>query len=130
MSKREKDWITQAERDLKHSENSILFKDYEWACFSAQQAAEKSLKAVYQKINEISIGHSILGLLKGLEEKFKIPEEFYSYSRMLSRYYIEARYPNGFPEGIPADYFDEKMAREAKNAASEIFQWCKDIIYR
>lgn len=128
MVKRERDWLAQAEKDLKHSENSTKLGDYEWACFSAQQAAEKSLKAVYEKINEISLGHSILGLLKGLEENFKIPEKFYSYARILSRYYIEARYPNGFPEGIPADYFDEKIAMEAINATKEIFQWCKDII--
>ncbi len=128
MVKREKDWIAQAERDLRHSENSLKLGDYEWACFSAQQAAEKSIKAIYEKTNRIAMGHSIIGLLKGLEKDFKIPENFYSYGRILTRYYIEPRYPNGFPEGIPADYFDEKMAEEAINVGREILLWCKDII--
>ncbi len=66
------------------------------------------------------MGHSIIGFLKGLEREFKIPEKFYSYGRILTRYYIEPRYQKGFPEGIPADYFDEKMAEEAINVAREI----------
>jgi len=128
LVKREMDWLKQAEKDLIHSENSIKMADYEWACFAAQQSAEKALKALYEKNNLIALGHSILGLIKGLEENFKIPKNFYSYGRILSRYYIEARYPNGFPEGSPQDYFDEKMAEEALNAAREILQWCKDNI--
>lgn len=128
MKGREKDWIAQSEKDIKHSENSLKFGDYEWACFSAQQAAEKALKALYENNNKIAMGHSILGLIRGLEEIYKIPKNFYYYARLLSRYYIEARYPNGFPSGIPADYFDEKMAEEAINASREIFEWCKNII--
>ncbi len=122
------DWIRQAEKDLLHSENSLKIGDYEWACFAAQQAAEKSLKALYESKGNLALGHSILGLLKGISEIFEVPEEFFSYGRILTRYYIEARYPNGFPEGIPAEYFDEKMAEEAKNAARKILQWCKDLI--
>lgn len=40
---RSRDWIEQAKSDLE-----IGF--YEWACFSSQQAAEKGVKAVFQKM--------------------------------------------------------------------------------
>ena len=127
---RSKDWLRQAEKDLKHAIYSCEKEDYEWACFSSQQAAEKALKAIYNKNNIEAKGHSILGLLKGLNQLYEIPEKFFYYGRVLSRYYIETRYPNGFPEGAPMDYFDEKLAKEAINAAREIFEWCKNILNR
>ncbi len=56
MSERTKDWLDQAQWDLKHAENDVTGGYYEWACFSAQQAAEKALKAVYQSRNQVSMG--------------------------------------------------------------------------
>lgn len=128
MPERSGDWFRQAEHDLSHANKSLEFGDYEWACFAAHQAVEKGLKAVYQKNNRSVRGHSIVGLLQGLEDLFAIPERFPPYARILSRYYIETRYPNGFPEGAPQDYFDEHMAKEALDAAEEILEWCRDTI--
>jgi len=45
MPRRTKDWLRQAERDLAHSKADLKGRYYEWVCFSAQQAAEKALKA-------------------------------------------------------------------------------------
>ncbi len=39
---------------------------YEWACFSAQQAAEKAVKALYQELGIDVWGHSIWRLLDRL----------------------------------------------------------------
>lgn len=128
MAERSSDWLRQAEKDLTHARNSFAAGDYEWACFAAQQVAEKGLKAIYEKSNKSAKGHSILGLVNGLKDIREVPEVFYSYARILSRYYIETRYPNGFPEGAPADYFDEKLAKEAVNVSEEIFRWCRDFI--
>lgn len=127
MAERSKDWLKPAERDLLHAIHSHENKDYEWACFSAQQSAEKALKAVYEKLNQSVRGHSIVGLLEGLKE-FNFPKEFYNYARILTRYYIESRYPNGFPEGAPADYFDENLSQEAINAGKKILEWCRSSI--
>ncbi|MCW1300561.1 MAG: HEPN domain-containing protein [Candidatus Parvarchaeota archaeon] len=128
MAERANDWLRQAERDLRHAENSLRDGDYEWACFASQQAAEKALKAVYEKMNMVGRGHSILGLLKGLSFHHEVPDQFYRYARILSRYYIEARYPNGFPEGAPSDYFDEDIAKEAIDAAKALVQWSRSIV--
>lgn len=130
MPKRVDDWMRQADRDLRHAKNALEDGDYEWSCFASQQAAEKGLKAVYEERNQDVRGHSILGLLKGLSPNYDVPERFYSYGRVLSRYYIEARYPNGFPEGAPMDYFDEEMAKEAIHASETILGWCRDLIRR
>jgi len=128
MPRRSGDWFRQAESDLQHAKHALENGDYEWSCFAAQQAAEKAIKAIYEKSGKSTRGHSILGLLKGIESEFNIPEVFYSYARVLSRYYIEARYPNGFPEGAPVDYFDEKIAGEAVSAAEEILGWCRNYL--
>lgn len=47
MAKRFKDWLAQAESDLGHAKKSSQMKDYNWACFASQQAAEKAVKALY-----------------------------------------------------------------------------------
>jgi len=54
VSERAQDWIDQAEWNLKHAENDVRGEYYEWACFSAQQTAEKALKALYQSQNQVA----------------------------------------------------------------------------
>lgn len=39
-------WIDQAERDLKVARHLATHGYHEWACFVAQQSAEKAVKAV------------------------------------------------------------------------------------
>jgi HEPN domain-containing protein len=48
MVNRAKDWLEQARRDLDHGRYAASGGYHEWACFSAQQSAEKALKALYQ----------------------------------------------------------------------------------
>jgi len=40
MSERSLDWLRQAEKDLEKAKLDIDWCFYEWACFTAQQAAE------------------------------------------------------------------------------------------
>ena len=128
MPGRADDWLRQAQRDLKHSPNALKDCDFEWSCFAAQQTAEKGRKAVYQAINMDAQRAFYFGFTKRVGIVSPIQEVFYSYSKILSRYYIETRYANGFPEGAPFEYFDENMAREAIRAAEAILEWCRNII--
>jgi HEPN domain-containing protein len=50
MPERAADWLRQAERDLEHAHHALEDGDYEWAAFAAQQAAEKAVKALYQRL--------------------------------------------------------------------------------
>jgi len=36
---------------------------FEWSCFIAQQAAEKAVKTVFQKLNTVAWGHSVFELI-------------------------------------------------------------------
>jgi len=133
MPERSKDWLDQAERDLGRAKLDIDHAYYEWACFVSQQAAEKAIKAVFQGLNRSVRGHGILKMLNVLQDEIEprgAPEALFHYARVLDRYYIEARYPNGFPSGKPADYFDQTLAEEAVNAAEKIIRFCRGYLDR
>jgi len=125
---RSADWLKQARRDLRKAKLDLDNEFYEWCSFTAQQAAEKAVKAVYHYLNKSVRGHAVTRLLSGLTGKYTASEELMNSARILDRYYIESRYPNGFPEGSPMDFFDRKIAREAYNAARKIIRFCSSII--
>lgn len=127
---RSADWLRQAKRDLQRALIDIQYSYYEWACFTSQQAAEKGVKALHQALNSSVRGHSIVKMLEGLVGRLEVSEELLHAGRILDRYYIESRYPNGFPEGSPVDYFDKILANEAYNAADQILRFCDDFISR
>jgi len=118
--------MQQAERDLEKAGLDLEHAYYEWACFTAQQAAEKAVKALSQKRGKAVRGHGLLRLMRDLEGDVETPESGLHQARVLDRYYVEARYPNGFPAGAPVDYFDFELARGAVDAADEIVRFCRD----
>ena len=126
MAERARDWMTQAERDLAHAENDRTSGFYEWSCFSAQQAAEKAIKALYQTYNQLAWGHSVRELLEGLRDELSVPESLIEAGKALDKHYILSRYPNGFPSGAPVDYFTERDAQGAVDAACKIIRFCED----
>ena len=68
MVERSKDWLNQAERDIKQAEASIRDGFYKWACFAAQQASGKSVKALIQVLGGDVWGHSVTALIDALPE--------------------------------------------------------------
>lgn len=130
MPERSLDWLRQARRDLESAVWEAKGGFYDWACFAAQQAAEKALKALYQRLGGEVRGHSVFKLLQGLEDKIFIPPELKEIARKLDRYYIPTRYPNGWPEGIPAEYYTEEDSREAITGARKILRFCEDFLAR
>ncbi len=75
MPDRSRDWLAQAKRDLKHATHACKDKDFEWSCFSAQQGAEKAVKAVFLYLHGEGWGHSVYALLKALRDKVKVPHQ-------------------------------------------------------
>ena len=65
-------WFKQAEKDLKASKNSLKLGDYEWACFQAQQAAEKALKSIlYARGFRKILTHSVFVLTQYCVDIYK-----------------------------------------------------------
>ena len=63
VASRHADWLRQADADLRHARQARDGAAHEWACFAAQQAAEKALKAVLMSRGADAWGHTVTGLL-------------------------------------------------------------------
>ena len=112
-------WLAQAEVDLEAARHlSVRFPAL--ACFHAQQAAEKALKAILYAAGERPVlGHSVGELGAAVERRSPDYEPLRHEVAKLDRYYIPTRYPNGLPEGgDPSLAFDEEDARGAIAAAA------------
>ena len=95
MAERSADWMKQAKRDLEMAKKARESGFYEWACFIAQQAAEKGVKSVYQAKGGSAIGHGIGFLLRGLKvERVVVPEGTLKAAKKLDGHYIPSRYPD------------------------------------
>ncbi|MEM2741844.1 MAG: HEPN domain-containing protein, partial [Nitrososphaeria archaeon] len=80
------DWLRRARKDFQHAKKSIEFNDYEWSCFSAQQAAEKGVKALFQALRAEAVGHSVSMLLKKLPKAYAPDEELVNQAKALDRH--------------------------------------------
>ena len=120
MSRRHQDWLEQARRDLKAARDSALAGNYEWACFQAQQSAEKALKALLRFHNLEPKGHTLITLLQHASSFASPPQGLESIARQLDRHYIQPRYPNGFASGYPAQFYDSNSAGLAIDQAQQI----------
>jgi len=130
MVSRARDWLAQAQRDLEHAHHDLAEGYHEWACFSAQQAAEKALKATYQHLGGEAWGHSVKRLLEELPLEAGVTSDLVNYGRILDRFYIPTRYPNGFDYGKPADYYTETDSQQAIGCAEAILRFCSGCISR
>jgi HEPN domain-containing protein len=128
MVERSKDWMKQAERDLQNAKYEMKGGYYEWACFLCQQAAEKAIKAVFQKLGGEAFGHSVSGLLSSLPQGYKVKKELMNKAKELDKAYIPTRYPNSIPEGAPFEVYTEDEARRMISYAEEIVRFCKGIL--
>ncbi len=128
MPNRWRDWLAQAKRDLNHAVHACEDEDFEWSCFSAQQGAEKAVKAVFLYLHGESWGHSVFALLKALGDKLEVSERLIEAAKNLDKHYIPTRYPNGFDSGTPGDYYTQKDAQEAIKNAREIIEFCEGCV--
>lgn len=128
MVERSGDWIKQAERDLENAKYEMKGGFYEWACFLSQQAAEKALKAVYQKLGGEAFGHSVAGLISNLPQAYKAGEKLKYKAMELDKAYIPTRYPNAIPEGAPYEIYTKEEAKRLISHAEEIVKFCKNIL--
>ncbi len=128
MSERHLDWLRQGKQDLAHARYSVENGDYEWVCFAAQQGAEKVVKAVYQWLGAAAWGHSVTMLLANLPESYRPEEIIVERAKALDKHYIPARYPNGFEQGAPMDYYTRTEAERSIEDAEQIIHFCEDIL--
>ena len=122
-------WLSQASEDLKWAKHLAEEGGWHIACFLAQQVAEKALKAyLYSQGEEIVVGHSVSRLsasAAGYRSEFSEKAKRWS---LLDGYYIPTRYPNGLPDGIPAEVYTREAALEAVTLAAEAVEYVRQLI--
>lgn len=122
-------WLRQASEDLHWAHHLAKQGAYHLACFLAQQVAEKALKAfLYAQGEEIVVGHSVERLCAAaasLEPEFQAHARSWS---LLDGYYIPTRYPNGLPDGIPADVYTQQAAMQAVDLAREAVEFVRSLV--
>ncbi len=114
-------WFKQAEYDLRAAEHNADGEFYSIACFNAQQAAEKSLKAfLFAQGERVVLGHSVSELCHRCGEYEESFADLTGLVSKLDRFYIPTRYPNALPGGVPAEVYDEEDATGAITLASKV----------
>lgn len=122
-------WLAQADVDLAAAR--LLSERFAaLACFHAQQAAEKALKAVLHAVGQRPVlGHSVAELGAAVEEHSPPYKELRAEVAKLDRYYIPTRYPNGLPEGgDPSGAFDAADARDAIATAERAIEHARRFL--
>ena len=116
-------WYGQAGFDLEAARSSVVAGNYEWACFQAEQSAEKALKALLLRQGKRQfLSHSIHDLLQEVQ-RFAPEFEAASEARRLDEYYIPTRYPNGLPGTVlPHHFYSEKEALECIDLAASVLK--------
>lgn len=121
-------WLAQAERDLDAAEGARRSGHHEWACFAAQQGAEKAVKALHLHLGGEARGHAVASLLLGLAPEVAVPSEFEEKARALDKFYVEARYPNTHPYGAPFEHYGPLQSEQGIGYAREIVAFCRSQI--
>ena len=78
---RSRDWLRQAIHDLEQAEESRRAGRYDWACFAAQQAAEKAVKALHLHFGQEARGRTTFKL--GRRQRFGLARHRYSFPKAL-----------------------------------------------
>lgn len=125
---RSADWMDQARGDLDHARHDVQAQFYDWACFSAQQAAEGAAKAVFQSIGAEAWGHSVADLMQELSRTYPDASQMRDAALELDKAYIPARYPDAHPSGSPRRRYIRAEAERLVQHADRIVQWCAGLL--
>lgn len=115
-------WFRQGERDLESARASCRAGNHEWACFQAQQSAEKVLKAIlYRRGHRKILTHSVFELVREAGREEVSLAALKADAKRLDGVYITARYPDSIVGSLtPAEYFEREDAEACIRSAASI----------
>ena len=125
---RSADWLEQAQGDLAHARNDLEDGFYDWACFSAQQAAEKAAKAVLHRAGAEAWGHSVADLLTEVGKSHPVSGPLVDAALELDKAYIPARYPDAHPSGSPRRRYTRAEAERMVAHANGVVRFCEGLL--
>ncbi len=100
-------WLVTASDDLRAARTLLDAEFYAHACFIAEQAGEKAVKALWYLIGEEPWGHSLQKLVTEFPGRPGLPNlpDWVEKAAALDRFYIPTRYPNGLPDLTPGQSY-------------------------
>lgn len=118
-----KGWLSLAEEDLLWAKASFEDKILRGACFAAQQAAEKALKAflVSKDITTPKI-HDLVTLNQKCVKQNEQFQQLEESCNILSPYYLSTRYP----DVAQFEEYSENQTKDVINQADKIVSFIKD----
>jgi HEPN domain-containing protein len=107
-------WRAEAEQALRSARVQAGEGISNWACFSAEQAAQLALKGLLHGLGRGPWGHDLPRLAAMLEAAgIELPTDSGDAARRLGRHYIPARYPDVHAAGTAAEHYGPADAEEA-----------------
>lgn len=114
-------WLQQAEDDLGAARALLAAQKYAQACFFAQQAAEKALKALWFARDLDPWGHSVYRLISELPPEEREPlDHLRPLALALDKLSDPTRYPDALGELTPAEAYTRAEAERAIAEAETI----------
>jgi HEPN domain-containing protein len=119
-------WLREAGVDLAGARSLARDGYYSLVCFHAQQCGEKALKAVlYARGERPWPIHSVRKLAEACRTEDPGAAALLEHGRLLDRFYILTRYPNGLPGEAPSDAFVQSDAGAAFQGAEAILAYAR-----
>jgi len=125
-------WIDQAERDLEVAHHLAAHAFHEWACFTAQQSAEKAIKAVRLSLGtpiETIKKHEMSELLAQIPALHPRPDPRLTKADLLDAHVQRARYPGYRGQGpdAPSRTYRAVDSAGAIVIAEAVLAFCKPL---
>jgi HEPN domain-containing protein len=120
-------WFKQGEYDFKAARQNFEQKIYSYACFLAEQSAQKALKSFLIFKGERYVWeHSVQKLAEKCSQYDEEFTKFRASGAVLDKYYLTTRYPDVIaPPAIPYESYTEREALQAIDLAKEILEKVK-----
>ncbi|NPV08248.1 MAG: HEPN domain-containing protein [Anaerolineae bacterium] len=125
-------WFSQARADLAVVHTLVGAGHYAAACFHAQQAAEKALKAVlFSQGSRVIWGHSVAELAKQCSVHEPSFADLAAEAAQLDQFYIPTRYPHGLPSpAVPSETYTAAQAEMASASVERIIDLAETFLRR
>lgn len=114
-------WRREASGALRHAELAEAEALHNWACFSAEQAAQLAVKGLLHAVGAGPWGQNLQGLGRQLGDAgVDAPAAVQDAMRRLTAHYIPARYADAHPSGSAADHYGPQESSRALSDARAI----------
>jgi HEPN domain-containing protein len=121
-------WLNFSDEDLRAADATLGDGVFSAACFHAQQAVEKAIKAMLLiKTGRVPRKHSILRLTEMSEDR-ELFEQYKEKLEFLDKFYVPTRYPDALPGSLPEGLPNKEDAEKAVESAKEVVDFVKKAL--